>query len=159
MSHRHPESRPKLSLARRLERGLLHPIDHLRRRRTRGMLQVAAGEPEVHRGGELDAQLTIASLGGLGAVEVGLVCTEFYACAVTGGDGKRSRGTGSATAHEEWLAVDDTPGVHSVRLGVPAQAPFSYAGELLSFTWEVAARGRRRHRLDAQARHEISVLP
>jgi hypothetical protein len=42
---------------------------------------------------------------------------------------------------------------------VPAEAPFSYEGELLCFAWEVVARGRRKHRLDAQARHEISVLP
>jgi hypothetical protein len=147
------------SLEKRLERGLLHPIDYLRRRRTRGALQVDAAEREVRRGGELDARVTIASPGGVGEVEVGLVCTEFYACHVSGSDGRRSRGTSSATAHEEWLPVEDTPGLHSVRLTVPAEAPFSYEGELLCFTWEVVARGRRKHRLDAQARHEISVLP
>jgi hypothetical protein len=42
---------------------------------------------------------------------------------------------------------------------VPAEAPFSYDGELLCFRWELVARGRRKHRLDAQARQEVSVLP
>jgi hypothetical protein len=113
----------------------------------------------VRRGGEVDARVTIAGSGVLGEVEVGLVCTEFYACHVTGGDGTRSRGTASATAHEAWLPVDATAGLHGVRLSVPAEAPFSYEGELLCFTWEVVARGSRKRRLDAQASHEISVLP
>lgn len=147
------------SLETRLERGLLHPIDYLRRRRTRGVLQVDAREREVRRGGELEARVTIASSGGLEEVEVGLVCTEFYACELRGSDGRRSRGTSSANAHEAWRAVEGAPGLHSVRLTVPAEAPFSYEGELLCFTWEVVARGRRKRRLDAQARHEISVLP
>ena len=95
----------------------------------------------------------------MGEVEVGLVCTEFFATELRGSDGRRSRGTSSASAHEAWLAVEGTPGLHSVRLAVPAEAPFSYEGELLSFKWEVVARGRRKRRLDAQARHEISVLP
>jgi hypothetical protein len=113
----------------------------------------------VRRGGELDARVTIAGRGRLGEVEVGLVCTEFYECEISDSDGTQSRGTSSATAHEAWLPVEGAPGVHSVRLTVPAEAPFSYEGELLCFTWEVVARGRRKHRLDAQARYEISVLP
>lgn len=146
----------------------MHPIDYLRRRGTRG-LQVGAGDQEVRRGEELDARVTISSPGRLGEVEVGLVCTEFYECDVydsdvydsdvSDSDAGRSRGTSSATAHEAWLPVENTPGVHSVRLTVPAEAPFSYEGELLRFKWEVVARGRRKGRLDAQARHQISVLP
>jgi hypothetical protein len=146
------------SLERRLERALLHPIDYLRRRRTRG-LEVGASDQEVHRGGGLDARVTISSPEGLQEVEVGLVCTEFYACAVRDSDGGQSRGTSSATAHESWLPVAGTMGVHGVRLPVPAEAPFSYDGELLCFKWEVVARGHRKRRLDLQARHEISVLP
>lgn len=146
------------SLERRLERALLHPIDYLRRRRTVG-LQVGASHQEVHRGGELDARVTISRPEGLRELEVGLVCTEFYAYDVGDSDGRRSRGTSSATAHEAWLPVEGTMGVHGVRLTVPAEAPFSYEGDLLCFKWEVVARGRRKHRLDLQARHEISVQP
>jgi hypothetical protein len=165
------EFRPFRSLERRLERGFLHPIDYLRRRGTRG-LQVGASDQEVRRGEDLDARVTISGSGGLGEVEVGLICTEFYesdvrdsdagrsrGSDVSDSDAGRSRGTSSATAHEAWLPVDSTPGVHSVRLTVPAEGPFSYEGELLCFKWEVVARGRRKGRLDAQARHQISVLP
>jgi hypothetical protein len=142
---------------RRLEHGLLHPIDGLRRWRTRGALEVGAIQREVRRGEELDARVTIASSSG--AVEVGLVCTELYAAAVSDGDGGRRRGTAAATAYEAWLPVETTLGLHGVRLTVPSHAPFSYEGELLCYRWEVVARGRRKRRLDAQARHAISVLP
>ena len=138
---------------------MLHPIDRLRRWRTRGALEVGAIQRALRRGGELDARVTIASSGGLGAVEVGLVCTELYAAAVSDGDGGRRRGTAAATAYEAWLPVESTLGLHGVRLTVPSHAPFSYEGELLCFRWEVVARGRRKRRLDAQARHAISVLP
>jgi hypothetical protein len=152
------EFRPLRSLERRLERGFLHPIDYLRTRGTRG-LRVEASDQEVRRGGELEARVTLSNPEGFGEVEVGLVCTEFYECDVPDGEGGRSRGTCSATAHEAWLPVHSTLGVHSVRLSVPAEAPFSYDGDLLCFKWAVVARGRRKNRLDAQARHEISVLP
>jgi hypothetical protein len=152
------EFRP-FSLARETAgAGFLHPIDCLRRRGTRG-LQVGASDQEVRRGEDLDARVTISSSGGLEEVEVGLICTEFYEYDVSDSDAGRSRGTSSATAHEAWLPVQSTPGVQSVRLTVPAEAPFSYEGELLCFKWEVVARGRRKGRLDAQARHQISVLP
>ena len=69
------------------------------------------------------------------------------------------RETATATAYEAWVPVESGAGVQSVRLAVPREAPFSYKGDCLSFQWEVVARGRRPHRLDAQARREISVLP
>jgi hypothetical protein len=153
-----PSRRNRTSAQRRLERVLLHPIDYLRRRITRG-LQVDATDRPVRRGEQLHARVMIARPKRLGDVEVGLVCTELFASAVSDSKGGRRRGTASATAHEAWLPVVSTPGVHSVRLAVPAHAPFSYEGELVSFTWAVVARGRRKRRLDAQARHEIAVLP
>ena len=151
------EFRPRRSGARRLERGLLHPIDYLRRRANRGRLQVESTVPQVRRGGELDARVTVADSRGLADVEVGLVCTEFYECRMSGSDG--GRGTSSAIAYEDWVPVAGGPGVHGVRVTVPVEAPFSYDGELLCFRWELVARGRRRRRLDAQARQEVSVLP
>jgi hypothetical protein len=140
----------------RLERGLLHPIDYLRRRANRGQLHVDAGGTAVRRGGQLDARVTIAASRGLGDVELGLVCTEYYACRMSGGDGQ---GTSSAVAYEAWLPVNGGPGVHALRVGVPLEAPFSYDGELLRFQWELVARGRRKHRLDVQARLEVCVRP
>jgi hypothetical protein len=146
------------SFGRRLERGPLHPLDLLRRRMARG-LAVDASDRPVRRGEQLEARVTISRPEGLGDLEIGLVCTEFYASAMSDSRGGRRRGTASATAHASWLPIPSTPGVHTVRLAVSAQAPFSYEGDVLRFTWEVVARGRRRRRLDAQARHEITVLP
>jgi hypothetical protein len=83
--------------------------------------------------------VTIGSAGGLGEVEVGLVCTEFYETRLSqscdGGAGS-GRSTSAATAYESWLPVEASPGVQSVRLAVSAEAPFSDEGELLWFRWE-----------------------
>ena len=155
------EFRPRrvASLEKRLL-GLLKPIDLLRRRLTRG-LQVGASDQEVRRGEEVEALVTISSARGLGDIEVGLVCTEYYALYSEGvsTDDSGGRATTYAIAHEAWLPIESAPGAQSVRLTIPPEAPFSYEGDCLSFRWEVVARGRRRRRLDAQAKHEISVLP
>lgn len=143
---------------RKLERSLSHPLDLVRRRRTRG-LQVDAGEHGVRRGEEVEALVTISSSKGLGDVEVGLVCTEYYDEESTNSEGRSSRATVEAIPHEDWQPVESAAGVQSVRLAIPADAPFSYEGACLSFKWELVARGRRSRRLDAQARREISVLP
>ena len=49
--------------------------------------------------------------------------------------------------------------MQSVRLAIPADAPFSYEGTCLSFKWELVARGHKSRGLDAQARSDLSVLP
>jgi hypothetical protein len=156
----HWEFRPRWagSLERRLV-GLVHPLDFLRRRLARGF-QIGASDQDVRRGEEVEALVTISNARGLGDVEVGLVCSEYYACYSEGvGDDPGGRATTYAIAHEAWLPVESAPGVQSVRLTIPPEAPFSYEGDCLSFKWEVVARGRRSRRLDAQARREISVLP
>jgi hypothetical protein len=146
---------------------VLQPLDLLRKLLTKG-LQVDVGQPEARRGAEVEALVTISSPRGLGDVEVGLVCTEYYdeetsstTSSSTGSNGytSTSRTTSSEVAHQAWLPVESSAGVQSVRLAIPAEAPFSYKGHCLSFKWEVVARGRRSRRLDAQARQEISVLP
>jgi hypothetical protein len=152
-------ARPR-SLERRLLDGLAHPLDFLRRRQARGF-QIGVRDQDVPRGEEVEALVTISSARGLGDVEVGLVCTEYYACESEGvsSDGSSGgRATTYAIAHEAWLPVESAPGVQSVRLTIPPEAPFSYEGDCLSFKWEVVARGRRSRRLDAQARGEVSVL-
>jgi hypothetical protein len=155
------EFRPRwaASLEKRLL-GLLHPVDALRKKLTRG-LQVGAGDQEVRRGEEVEALVTIFNARGLGDIEVGLVCTEYYArySEGVGTDDPGGRATTYAIAHEAWLPLESAPGVQSVRLAIPPEAPFSYEGDCLSFKWEIVARGRRSRRLDAQANHDISVRP
>jgi hypothetical protein len=139
----------------------VHPLDFLRKRLTSG-LEVGVGKEEVRRGHEVDALVTISSLRGLQAVEVGLVCTEYYKGWVSSGSepGEMTTATYDAIAHETWLPVDAALGVQRVPFTVPRDAPFSYHGEVaLSFKWAFVARGRRGRGLDARATCEISVLP
>lgn len=144
----------------------VHPLDVLRRRKTRG-LQVRASDQVVRRGEEVEALITISSPGKLGNVEVGVVCTEYYDEEDTDidmdmdmdtGNQSTSRVTSDEIAHEAWLPVETISGAQSLRFTIPPDAPFSYRGACLSFKWEIVARGRRRG-LDAQARSEFSVLP
>ena len=131
-------------------------LDALRRRQHG--LQVGVTNEQARRGEEVDALVTISGQDEVGEVEVGLVCTEYYDVYESWGQ-HGSRETSDAIAHEEWLPVESAPGVHSVRLTIPLDAPFSYEGDCLSFRWEVVARGRREHRLDAQAKHDLFVAP
>ena len=134
-------------------------LDGLRSKLTKG-LEVRVEQPEARRGEEIDALVVVTDPERLGDLEVGLVCTEHYDEEVrTGNQGQTSRTTSEAKAHEAWQPLPSEPGEHAVRLAIPADAPFSYAGGCLSFTWEVVARGRRERALDRRAGHDISVRP
>lgn len=152
----HREFRPRF--LHRLGRSLFHPLELVGQRLTRG-LEVDAGEHGVRRGEEVEALVTISSSKGLGNLEVGLVCREYYDEESTDTEGRTSRATVEDIAHEDWQPVENVTGVQSVRLAIPADAPFSYEGACLSFKWELIARGRRSRRLDAHAKRELSVLP
>jgi hypothetical protein len=146
----------------RFSAGKIHPVDILRRRLTRG-LEVAIGDQPARRGGEVEALVTISNARKLGELEVGVVCTEYYDEQETtreaNGATSVSRSTSDEVVHESWNEVESVLGQQGLRFTIPADAPFSYSGECLSFKWEVVARGRRSGRLDAQARSEFSVLP
>ena len=133
------------------------PFDSIRTRLTRG-LTVHSKPQQLERGGELEATVTIDDPRKHADVEVGVVCTEAYAVQSLDNDGPDQAITW-ATAYEAWQRVEPTAGTHVVRLKVPTDGPFSYRGELLSFTWEVVARGVRKRRLDARATCRIEVLP
>lgn len=142
----------------------VHTTRALRRRRAKRRagelgLQVSPVENQARRGGEVEALVSISSTQELGEVEVGLVCTESYDEEDTDSDGHSHRSTIHATAFETWTPVESLVGSQSVRLSIPAEAPFSYAGDCLTFKWEVAVRGRRTGHIDAEARSEFSVFP
>jgi hypothetical protein len=98
-----------------------------------------------------------------GVLEAGLICTEYYdelaSAVVTPGSGVITRPMASAVAFEAWQPLDGVAGEQEITLHVPGGVPFSYAGVKLTYRWDVAVRGERSGRLDAQARHEIVVLP
>lgn len=135
--------------------GSKNPLDYLRVRLTKG-LEVTADKEVVTRGDELDATVTVTSRKDLGALEVGLVCTETYQ--VTNSDGQGS-GLSWGTAYECWTPVEHGSPRQTVRLRVPADGPYSYIGTVLSFRWEVVARGVRKRRVDARATYDIEVRP
>lgn len=123
-------------------------------------LDIESAQDEVHRGEEVEALVSISRLEGLANVEVGIVCTEYFyeEDSWTDSEGQTHTSTKitEAVGHEAWLPVENAPGVQSARFTIPQDAPASAPG---MFKWEVIARARRRRRLDAVARREISVLP
>ena len=134
-------------------------LDGLRKKLAKG-LEVRVDQPEVRRGEEIEALVVVVEPEGLGELEAGLVCTEHYDEEVhTGSDTGPSRMTCKAVEHEAWQPLPSIAGEHSVRFAIPADAPFSYEGSCLSFTWEVVARGRRERKLDARASQDITVRP
>ncbi len=136
---------------------LKNPFDLLRARLTRG-LDVRAHPQEVRRGQELEVAVTVSGPGSFEHLEVGLVCTEYFAVEMTTSSGT-SQGTSWDTPYRAKVPLSAAPGVHTVRLGIPTGTPFSYEGEFLCFRWEVVARGVQKRRLDARATTAISVLP
>ncbi|MGI8686066.1 MAG: hypothetical protein ACR2MO_13425 [Acidimicrobiales bacterium] len=134
------------------------PIDLLRERFTRG-IEVRVDKEQVGRGDTIEALVRIEKPGRFGLVEVGLVCTEAYAVEMSDSDGGSTTGTSWATQYEVWFPLEATAETHTVELRVPTDAPYSYEGGDLSFTWEVVARSERKLRVDARAACALWVRP
>ena len=133
--------------------GTKNPFDRLRVGLTKG-LEVAADKEVIARGDELDATVTVASRKDLGALEIGLVCTETYEVY-----DDNEPGVSWGTAYESWTPLAHGMRSQTVRLRVPADGPYSYTGTVLSFRWEVVVRGLRKRRVDARATFDIEVRP
>jgi hypothetical protein len=145
------------------------------RRRRRGLaaaagLEIDAQETPVRRGEEVEARVSIFASRAIGDLKVGVRCTELYDEEVTDDTGSSStirmpmnsstrRKTFEAVAYETWVPVAAVSGEQSARVAIPEDAPFSYAGDCLSFKWEVVAREVRRHAVDAEATHGLQVMP
>jgi hypothetical protein len=78
---------------------------------------------------------------GEGALEVGLVCTQSYDVWRRIGNDSRSRVTASASVWQEWLPAPHGALGQRVELALPADGPYSYEGDCVSFGWAVVARG------------------
>ncbi len=137
---------------------LSHPLDFVRQRRTRG-LQVDAGVHGVRRGEEVEALVTISSPTGLGDLEVGLVCTEYYDEESTDSDGHTQGTRRKAIAHEIGCRSRRAPGVQNVRLAVPAEAPFSYEGGAFASSGSSWPEDRRSRDWMRRRAKGFSVLP
>jgi hypothetical protein len=154
-------------------RAFVYQVGHVvlrrrgRRLATEAGLEVDAQETRVRRGEEVEARISISAPRAIGDLKVGVRCTELYDEDVSEDTGGTSstrmpstrRKTFEAIAYETWVPVDAVPGEQSARIAIPEDAPFSYAGDCLSFKWEVVAREVRRHAVDAEATGELRVLP
>jgi hypothetical protein len=139
--------------------GFTPSLDGLRRKLTKG-LEVRVDRAEARRGDEIDAVVVVSEPERLGEIEVSLVCTEYYDEEThSSSEGGSTRTTSTAVAYESWQPVPGLQGEHGVRLTIPADAPFSYDGDCLSFRWEVVACGRKNRGLDARASQKIGVRP
>jgi hypothetical protein len=109
---------------------------------------VALPRTEYRRGEAVEPEVA----GGEPELAVGLVCTERYL------DVARELARPvpvSATEWESWLSLADGP----PSFVIPATAPYSHEGTVLSLSWSIVVRGPRRMRLDRTIRTPIWVSP
>ena len=90
---------------------------------------------ELRRG---DRVAAVAS--GEGELEVGLLCTQSYDVWRRIANDSRSRVTDSASVWEQWVAAPHAALGQRVELTLPADGPYSYEGDCVSFSWAVVAR-------------------
>lgn len=137
------------------ERG--RPKRHARLRGTR----LSAGGVDFRRGDEM-AVTCKARRTSDDRLEIGIACDERYDTETrvySRGVSTVVRQTGETTVHEEWHAVPAGAAAHTVTFRVPADAPYSFEGSCLSYTWRISARAVRRLRKDARHDEPIWVEP
>jgi hypothetical protein len=91
-------------------------------------------------------------------LELGLVCTEYYDERRSDGRGGTNRVTVQAAAFEDWRP--QTPGPpQAVRFSIPADGPYSFRGNCVSYVWRVSAREPKRLRFDPATNVHLVVHP
>jgi hypothetical protein len=129
-----------VSLRRRLGRTRITADDESRR----GMTVTA----------RVDANTTDREL------EIGLVCVEAFdvvSHARTQAGSINIRQTSYATTWETWQHLG--PDTRTYRFLIPADGPYSYEGDCLSYAWRVSVREVRRLRVDPRLDRPIWVHP
>jgi hypothetical protein len=114
---------------------------------------------DLRRGSTLDLRVEVANPDKmLGRLEFGLVCTEFYDVETTDGRGNSNRSTRQADTHTDWRPF--TGGAtQSERFVIPAEAPYSYRGDCVSYVWRASARLPKRMRFDRAENLVLLVRP
>jgi hypothetical protein len=123
--------------------------------------EVLAQPLELRRGGEVEAELLVYEPNRLaGQLEVGVVCVERYDRRASEGEGDSDgREIAEDVAYERWLPARRTEEEQRFRFRIPAQAPYSHEGELLSFAWSVSARDADASNPESRSDDPIWVLP
>jgi hypothetical protein len=100
-------------------------------------MRVEVDRQELRRGDRVGAT---ASSEGDGDLEVGLVCTQsFDVWRRISGDSP-SRVTNSACVWQQWTPAPHGAFGQGIELTVPADGPYSYEGDCVSFGWAVVVR-------------------
>ena len=103
----------------------------------RGGMRVEVDRQELRRGDRVGAT---ASTEGEGELEVGLVCTQSFDVWRRISDDSRSRVTNSASVWQQWVPAPHGALGQRVELALPADGPYSYEGDCVSFGWAVVVR-------------------
>ena len=98
-------------------------------------LAVAVERQELRRGERVAAIAT-----GEGELEVGLVCTQAFDVLRRISDESRSRVTDTASVWQQWVPAPHGALGQRIELTLPADGPYSYEGDCVSFGWAVVVR-------------------
>lgn len=120
-------------------------------------LKVEVERSDLKRGDEVIVRLEVGARAS-DKLELGLVCTEYYAARKSDAQGNTQRATDEAVAFEDWRPQSGGP-LQTVRFAVPGDAPYSYRGDCLSYVWRVSAREPRRLRFDPATNIPLEVRP
>jgi membrane protein implicated in regulation of membrane protease activity len=81
-----------------------------------------------------------ATASGEGELEIGLLCTQSFDVLRRIGDESRSRVTATASVWQQWVPAPHAALGQRVELALPADGPYSYEGDCVSFGWAVVVR-------------------
>jgi hypothetical protein len=105
------------------------------RLRYAGGMRVEVDRQELRRGDRVGATAS-----GEGDLEVGLVCTQSFDVWRRITSDSPSRGTSSASVWQQWTPAPHGTLGQRMELTVPADGPYSYEGDCVSFGWAVVVR-------------------
>jgi hypothetical protein len=81
-----------------------------------------------------------ATASGDGELEVGLLCTQSFDVLRRISDDSRSRVTDTASIWQQWVPAPHAALGQRLELTLPADGPYSYEGDCVSFGWAVVVR-------------------
>jgi hypothetical protein len=93
-----------------------------------------------------------------GRIDVTVACVESYAYKVHSDRSGPSRRTGHNALWQRPFALQPLPS-QSIRIDIPEEAPFSYDGDYVAYTWTVTATERVARGLDPVIELPLRVLP
>jgi hypothetical protein len=122
-------------------------------------ITVRLSRSDVRRASDVEVTVEVARPEKMVArLEFGLVCTEFYDVETTDARGNTSRTTRAVDAHADWRPFTGGP-AQTERFAIPADAPYSYRGDCVSYVWRASARLPKRLRFDRAENAPLLVRP